>query len=405
LRVAALAFGVLAGLVASLILALGGLDVSADLAGTGERQAQAIRFGLLVIGNLGIFGAALAIASPLSGAIFLFVGAVAWVGAALLTHHTTDFVLITPPALLLVGAVFAGIAHFRRRRTADIDEPEIEIIAPERSTRPSDLRGRDDDDEIGMPSFADASAAQARGFDDRSQPRGDEWNPRRRQPPPPRTKPAFRDIEDEYDEEPSGFSRFALGFSGVLSFGLYAALAGAAVLIFWNLRNDAPPPSAAVAEAPVLSAPASSEAAAPSSAEAPRLSLPATSSEPPPAALSSEEPVRLAQRETAALSSAEPSSSFGDVLPGPDGIPVLSTETEPEPQPASAEPVVASAPAPVAADPAPAAPDPAIASVPAAGQPMPRLMPVGLAALRQTPSPGVTAAPTPAPGLSNATGL
>jgi hypothetical protein len=405
LRVAALAFGVLAGLVASLILALGGLDVSADLAGTGERQAQAIRFGLLVIGNLGIFGAALAIASPLSGAIFLFVGAVAWVGAALLTHHTTDFVLITPPALLLVGAVFAGIAHFRRRGTADIDEPEIEIIAPERSTRPSDLRGRDDDDEIGMPSFADASAAQARGFDDRSQPRGDEWNPRRRQPPPPRTKPAFRDIEDEYDEEPSGFSRFALGFSGVLSFGLYAALAGAAVLIFWNLRNEAPPPSAAVAEAPVLSAPASSEAAAPSSAEAPRLSLPATSSEPPPAALSSEEPVRLAQNETAALSSAEPSSSFGDVLPGPDGIPVLSTETEPEPQPASAEPVVASAPAPEPADPAPAAPDPAIASVPAAGQPMPRLMPVGLAALRQAPSPGITTAPTPAPGLSNATGL
>ena len=130
MRVAALAFGVLAGLVASLILALGGLDVTADLTGSGERQAQAIRFGLLVVGNLGIFGAALALASPLSGAIVLIIGALAWVGAALLTHHTTDFVLITPPALLLIAAIFAGIAHFRRPRAADPDDPEIEIIVP-----------------------------------------------------------------------------------------------------------------------------------------------------------------------------------------------------------------------------------------------------------------------------------
>ena len=57
MRVAALAFGILAGLVASLILALGGLDVAADLGATDARQAQAIRFGLFVIGNLGFFGA------------------------------------------------------------------------------------------------------------------------------------------------------------------------------------------------------------------------------------------------------------------------------------------------------------------------------------------------------------
>ena len=51
MRVAALAFGILAGLVASLILALGGLDVAADLGATDDRQSQAIRFGLFVIGS------------------------------------------------------------------------------------------------------------------------------------------------------------------------------------------------------------------------------------------------------------------------------------------------------------------------------------------------------------------
>ena len=82
MRVAALAFGILAGLVASLILALGGLDVTAELGAAVDRQSQAIRFGLFVIGNLGIFGAALVLAAPLAGAVFLVLGAIAWVGAA-----------------------------------------------------------------------------------------------------------------------------------------------------------------------------------------------------------------------------------------------------------------------------------------------------------------------------------
>ena len=132
MRVAALAFGILAGLVASLILALGGLDVAADLGTADDRQAQAIRFGLFVIGNLGFFGAALALAAPLAAAVFLVLGAIACVGAALLMHHTTDLVLITPPALLLVAAIFAVIAHIRRPRPADPEDSDVEIIAPAR---------------------------------------------------------------------------------------------------------------------------------------------------------------------------------------------------------------------------------------------------------------------------------
>ena len=69
-----------------------------------------------------------------------------------------------------------------------------------------------------------------------------DWRPGKRRPPPPRQKSMFRDPdgeddEDEGEEEESGFSRIVRGLSGVLSFGLYAALAAAAVLIVWNLRS------------------------------------------------------------------------------------------------------------------------------------------------------------------------
>jgi hypothetical protein len=406
LRVAALAFGVLAGLVASLILALGGLDVSADLASLGERQVQAIRFGLIVIGNLGVFGAALVLAFPMIGAIFLILGALAWVGAALLTHHTTDFVLITPPALLLIGAIFAGIAHFRRPRDVEVDEPEIEIIAPERA-RPSDMMGPDE--EMGVPGFASEPS-------DRVQASSDEWNPRRRQPPPPRTKPAFRPLEDEYDDEPSGFSRFALGLSGVLSFGLYAALAGAAILIFWNLRNDGGEPAAAVAEAPSVSAPAVSSSAPSSSSEP----------EPEPIRLATTEPSRAADRLPTALPSIEPPSSSAAATP-PSSEPPASSEpiqsglpiptlpadflseddaSSPPAAPSSEPPPQATAPsAEPSSEPAPVPSPTATASVPAAGQPMPRLVPVAIAALRGTPSPGVTTVARPAPASANTTGL
>jgi hypothetical protein len=426
LRVAALAFGVLAGLVASLILALGGLDVGADIAATGDRQAQAIRFGLLVIGNLGIFGAALVMASPLAGGIVLVVGALAWVGAALLTHHTTDLVLITPPALLLVSAILAGIAHFRRQRPMVDDEPEVEIIAPERAQqRPSDMMGGSEE-EMGIPAFAaETQPPPSRAYeDDRLSARGEDWNPRRRQPPPPRTKPAFRPIEDEYDDEPTGFSRFALGLSSVLSFGLYAALAGSAVLVMWNLRDSGTqPPAAVVAEAPVVSAEPSREARLPS--------LPASSSEPSSAAptlaptlTASTEPSRQISLPPINQPSSEPpavsvaSDSFGDVTMTPDGIPALSDSfgsgdapsAGQDPSTASSleattDPSIApSSEPPAVAEPATAAAPTQVASVPAAGQPFPRIPYAQLAALRQTASPGVTTVATPAPRTNN-TGL
>jgi hypothetical protein len=435
LRVAALAFGVLAGLVASLVLALGGLDVGADLAGTGDRQAQAIRFGLLLIGNLAIFGAALVLASPLAGAIILIVGALAWVGAALVTNHTTEFVLYTPPALLVVSAILAAIAHFRRPRSNGDDDRDVEIIAPERAharQRPSEMMDDDEDQEMGIPAFAaETPPPPLRSYDDdRPSPRREDWNPRRRQPPPPRTKPAFRPIEEEYDDEPSGFSRFALGISSVLSFGLYAALAGAAVLVLWNLRDSGAPPSAVVAEAPLVSGELASGPRAPS--------LPQPSSE-PSAAAPTLTPTLTAEADTSRetrLPSLTPSSpettappvavtppepeGFGEVTFAPDGIPMLSDSFDSGPatpasvsslEPAattseapSVEPPPTSVPQTASQEPLVAAVEPQLPSVPAAGQPFPRLGNARMAILRQGASPGVTTVARPAPPANN-TGL
>ena len=98
MRIAALAFGVLAGLVASFILALGGLDAS-ELAHLDARQMQLVTFGLFVIANLGVMGAGLVLAAPLAGIILFVVGALGWLGAGLAMHHGPDYVMLTPPGI------------------------------------------------------------------------------------------------------------------------------------------------------------------------------------------------------------------------------------------------------------------------------------------------------------------
>ncbi len=428
MRVAALAFGVLAGLVASLILALGGLDVAADLGATTGRQAQAIRFGLFVIGNLGIFGAALALAAPLAGAVFLVLGAVAWVGAALLMHHSTDLVLIVPPALLLIGAVFAVIAYIRRPRPDELEEPDVEIVAPlrpEGAGRPADLMD-DEGEEVGIPAFAAAEpkpepAVRSAFDDDRLAPPDGNWNPRRRQPPPPRARPAFLPVEDEYEDEPSGFSRFALGLSGILSFGLYAALAAAAVLIVWNLRSAPEQPAVTVAELPGAGSSLEAEGTSrfSSAPEEPRLASQEQTLQP----ILTNEPLReLATSPTApstspselvaAASPPQEPGRFGDVtLPdGPVMVPMLSddfmseNDTTPLPPVSAGPPTLPSGESfdPPSAEPEPLAleapqPEP---TIPAEGQPWPHAVPPAMAAQRLAPGTGPTSVAT---GPANAT--
>jgi hypothetical protein len=427
LRVAALAFGVLAGLVASLILALGGLDVSADVAGAGDRQGQAIRFGLFVIGNLGVFGAALVLAAPLAGAVFLVLAGVAWVGASLLMGHSTDLVLITPPALLLVATIFATIAHFRRPRPDADEDPDVEIISPAKAERGRASDPMDgEDEEVGIPAFAAAEqkpepALRSAFDDDRGRPQSADWNPRKRPPPPPRAKPAFRPIEEEYeDDEPSGFSRFALGVSGVLSFGLYAALAGAAVLIFWSVRNEPEAPAATVAEAPAITSSSAAPAPAPSSSEPERLPTTEQTLQP----ILTAEPIRQVETSGAApspspselvaetVTSQEP-GTFGTVsLPdGPVAIPALADDFSSDDEATALPPVSADVPAlpaeePVSEEPVPLEleADRPAPSVAAPGQPLPRAVPLAMAAQRAAAGTGPVLVVTP-PTNANNTGL
>lgn len=414
MRVAALVLGVLAGLVASLILALGGLDVTADLGITADRQVQAIRFGLFLIGNLGIFAAALVLAAPLAGGILLILAAIAWAAAAILMHHTTDLVLVTPPALLLLSAALAIVAHVRRPAVAAVeeDDPDVEILSPaERGGRaPAVMDQDDEEDEVGVPAFA----AERAGSND--------WNPRKRPPPPPRAKPAFRPIEEEYDDEPSGFSRFAMGVSGFLSFGLYAALAGAAVLIFWNARNSGEQPAVVVAEVPSISS-------EPSSSEQPRLAssdqtlTPILTGEPirdvmaDPTAPSASTSELLAE----AATSSEP-GTFGAVSTPdePGGIPTLSDDfanAESSLPPVSADPpslppeASSEEPVPLGFDPPPSSEEPSAEPVAVAaveptvvpsGMAWPRAVPRTIAAQRLAPGTGPTTVSTqPAPSSNN----
>lgn len=415
MRVAALALGVLAGLVASLILALGGLDVPVGFGADAERQAQALRFGLFIIGNLGFFGAALVLASPLIGAIFLIVAAVAWVAAALLTQHSSELVLITPPALLLLAAACALVSFFRSPRYDDAEEIDDDPDAGEAVRRASRTEMAADD-ELSVPTFAaEPAAAPVRASQD--------WNPRRRQPPPPRAKSTFREIEDEYEEdEPSGFSRFALAMSSILSFGLYAALAGGAVLLFWSMRNDGNQPVITVADSPpsVVSsdpAPLSSSAEARLPTDAPVLT-PTMTADAAGSTLTSPStsPSELVAETTAP--SAEP-GSFGPVTlsDGPVLIPRLNddffstedpgpladqpTATPPslEPEPESTAFQSPEAEAAISAEP----PSQPLLEAPV-GQPFPRSVPPQMAAQRMARGTGPTIAAAPPANRTN-TGL
>ena len=416
MRVAALAFGVLAGLVASLILALGGLDVASAVAASADRQTQAIRFGLLVIANLGIFGAALVLAAPLIGGILLLAGAMAWVGAALLLGHTTDFVLILPPALMLVASVFSIIAFFRRPILDDMD-PDVEIISPLRGERYAERQEMEDDEDPGvaMPSFGAEQRSgrpQQRSRDD-DRPRranADNWDPRKRRPPPPRARPNFRPLDE--DDEPSGFSRFARGVSSLLSFGLYAGLAGAAVLVIWNVRSgDVAGPSAAAIDTPA--AISSQPTAAPSSEQPPAPTLSAPSEGGAAAAQNSAllSPLRIGgparvvtEQPAAAAPAAE--DNFGDVVMSDDPLspPRLAQDfgvgfdesTVPSAEPVDLEPDAEPAEDPLAASPE----EPLQATGEATtGGLMPFQMTARMAALRTAPGTGprpVQSQPAPA---------
>lgn|GEM_PF-3579910 len=418
MRIAALAFGVVAGLVASLILALGGLDAGA-LHGLDVRQLQVLQFGLFVVANFGVLGAGVTLAAPLAGAVLLLAGAIVWVVAALVLRHGPDYVLITPPALLLVAFGFALAAWLRRPREADVYDDEDEAPQPMRRAQPQyedDEEEAEEDDEdapdhtqvragfFGQGGTASPAIVQAgrppqpaRGPDPAlaPRPREEEWRPGTR-PPPPRQKPMFREPDEDDEEEESGWARFGRGFFAVANFALYAALAGAAALIFWNMRTaDTGRSAAAIDAQPSVAATTSSSAeptaapilAAPSSAQAPA----PTTELPPPSAPAAPNLITAAPTlDDAPLVAPAPTENIpGVVMQNPAGADFAAID--------SANGLAAAQQPPAAPEAAP------VPSVGTATEPVPYPVAPRMAAERNKPAPrnAVTVAPetaAPPPG-------
>lgn len=407
MRIAALALGIVAGLVASLILALGGLDaltIAAD-----ERQLSLIRFGLFIVANFGVLGAGVVLAAPLAGSILLVLAALAWIIAAAILHHGPDYVMLTSPGLLVAAAVLAFLAYLRGRgdrRFTQADRAGRRALEDDEiAQEPED----EDEDEggavaVGASFFGDhGTATPMRGAMgrtpepppsafDRGAAAGENWEPIRRRVEPPRTKPMFRSPEEEYDEEGS-FSRAARLISSVLSFGLYAGLAAAAALIVVNLRDgDARPTvtrieaSAASTAAPsslpssstpplevATTAPTLTPPSLPGSAVAPMLAPPISTT--PPAA------------ETALPSSTAPQSVALAEAAAPSETPAVQSA------PALAAPELASSALPSASEPPPE--DLTMGQHVADAPLMPYPLPPAIAAERNRPPAQRPASPPP----------
>lgn len=426
MRIAALAFGVLAGLVASFILALGGLDAS-ELRHLDGRQMQLVTFGLFVIANLGVMGAGLVLAAPLAAAILFVVGAIGWAVAAVAMHHGPDYVMLTPPGILIVAAALSVLA-FLRRRAAGADDPDYgrrqAMAAQQAAMRDmeADADGDSDDTEeeednkgpsgvaVGASFFGSAgTATPLHGA--MAETRRDTWEPVRRKVEPPRQKPMFRDVDDEYDDEESGLSRLARGISSVLSFGLYGALAAAAVLIFLNLRpadvpkNTATKIEASVSQpkttAPVLAAPSSAtptvvaEAPAaptlsptPTASEIPELTAPT----PPRASAPSRSAVTAAGSDSSTVAEAPAASTPPSQEALPPGVVVAEAPLDAATPPPT-EPDIA---APSSAEPQPG--DDLIGegvTGPLMPYPMPAVIAAGRPSAAARPRPATPAAPAP----------
>ncbi|MEQ1900329.1 MAG: hypothetical protein ABL866_06310 [Devosia sp.] len=385
LRIAALVAGALAGFVASLILAVGALEITASsFGGLTVPQLALARYGLIFIANLSLLGAGVTLALPRTGAALLLLSAIAWIGAALSFGHGADIVLIGPPVLGLAAFALAVGADISARRNRDrSSEAAAEAFEPDPyDVAPTPRAYRE------KTALAAASPTgprdQLSGIVERDFIPGRLNGKRERAVADER--PAFRELET--DIEPGPLARFGRGLTGLLSFGLYAAAAGAVVLVVYNIyqRDDG---------AALVTGPASSEtvAAVPSSALEPSSSAPA------PALPSSSEPVPVA---TPVPQVRPPSEPAGVLVQSPTQVAQTRTpastqvHTQPrvvgEPAPADA------ATGPVDLEPASSSEEPAIAE--AAASSVESSEPTTDAGIDPTLVPPVPA--TMSPGLAEA---
>ena len=121
MRIAALIFGVVAGLCGIGVVVLGGLEPSlAGNAVLGSHADIIARAALLALPALCLFGAGLAVGAPRLAAFFLLLGALGWAGVAWLAGHEAIFLAALP---FTFAAAAMLVALFGRRPREEAPAP------------------------------------------------------------------------------------------------------------------------------------------------------------------------------------------------------------------------------------------------------------------------------------------
>jgi len=122
LRSAALIFGLLAGLLGGVVIALGNLESGlATVTELGSQREFLAKFIVYAIPNLGLLGAGLTLARPRLGGLLMLVSAAAWLAAAFLAGHGAVFFAALPFTFAAAGGL---VALFARRPPETFISPE-----------------------------------------------------------------------------------------------------------------------------------------------------------------------------------------------------------------------------------------------------------------------------------------
>lgn len=123
MRSAALIFGLLAGLMGGIVIALGnvesGLAAAREL---GNHRESLAKFIVYTIPNIGLLGAGLALARPRLGSVLLLLSAAGWAGAAIVAGHGAVLFAALPFTFAAAGGL---VALFGRRGPELLDAPEV----------------------------------------------------------------------------------------------------------------------------------------------------------------------------------------------------------------------------------------------------------------------------------------
>jgi hypothetical protein len=149
LRIAALIFGLLAGLLGSGIIALGNLVTGLAAAGVFGSHADFLaRYLLYAIPNLGLLGAGVALARPRIGGLLLLASAAAWVAVALVVGHGAVLFAALPFTFAGAGGLVALFAGRESSREPEMEPapaaprwPEAARFADPGRSRPATQRG------------------------------------------------------------------------------------------------------------------------------------------------------------------------------------------------------------------------------------------------------------------------